>query len=421
MDDTTTTLDWLARMATALALGLTVGLERGWHERDIPDGHRVAGWRTFGLIGLAGAAYGVLVGANLIAFGLGLLALALVLGIAHWQEAKADGDFGATTLIAALLTFIFGGLASQGRLIEAGAGAVVTAMLLNAKSLLHAWLQRLSERELRATLQFLLISAVILPILPDRGFGPYDALNPHQIWMMVVLVAGLSFAGYAAMRIWGQNAGLLLTAILGGTVASTAIAFDYSRRMAAGTLPVRIVAAGIVAASGVSFLRTALLVGIFRIEWLPVVAPPLFAMCAMAAVVTWLLWRHRGQTPPNETKAIRNPLELWPALQLGAILAVVLVLAEWLQRSMGAVGLAGLSAVTGMVEIDATTISLGRMVGEGLATHTATLMLLLGLAANGVLKLAVVVTIGGMRLGRIVGMTFLGMALTATAILAIIP
>ena len=220
-------MERLIRMGVALGVGLTVGLERGWRAREAAEGSRIAGWRTFGLIGLAAGIWADIGGSNLVALGMALLAITVSLAVAYWRKSETSADRSATTLVAAIVTFALGGLAGRGHTIEAGAGAVVMTAMLSAKSTLHGWLKRLSEIELRAALQFLLISVVILPILPNRGFGPYDALNPYQIWLMVVFVAGLSFAGYAAMRIWGQQAGLMLTALLGGIVASTAIAFDF--------------------------------------------------------------------------------------------------------------------------------------------------------------------------------------------------
>jgi uncharacterized membrane protein (DUF4010 family) len=413
-------MERLIRMGVALGVGLTVGLERGWRAREAAEGSRIAGWRTFGLIGLAAGIWADIGGSNLVALGMALLAITVSLAVAYWRKSETSADRSATTLVAAIVTFALGGLAGQGHTIEAGAGAVVMTAMLSAKSTLHGWLKRLSEIELRAALQFLLISVVILPILPNRGFGPYDALNPYQIWLMVVFVAGLSFAGYAAMRIWGQQAGLMLTALLGGIVASTAIAFDFSRRAAAGSSPLRLLAAGIVAASGVSFVRTAILVGVFQRAWLPVAGIPIAAMVAASGCAVWLLSRGGPHEQPLQSQAVRNPLELRSALQLGLVLAVALVLSEWLRRHAGSAGLAGLSAITGVVEIDATTISLSKMVGEGLSKPTATLMLLLGLTTNALLKMVVITAVGGARLALAVGLSFVLVAAAAAAAFLVI-
>ena len=387
-------IDRLIRLAVALAVGLTAGFERGWHDRDAPEGGRVAGWRTFGLIGLAGGLWRTLVGSDPIGLGLATLSLGAILAVAHRRRAAVVGDAGVTTLVAALVTFLLGALAGGGDLIAAGAGAVVAAILLSAKSTLHAWLRRLTERELRVTLQFLLISAVVLPLLPDRGYGPSDVLNPYRLWGMVVLIAGLSFAGYVAIKLWGERAGLMLTGMLGGIVSSTAIALDFAQRSRVAGSSDRLLAAGIVAASGVSFVRTAALVAMFQIDLLPTAAAPLAAMTAMAALAGWLLWRGSPADAGSQSHDLANPLRLRSAVQLGVVLAVVLSLFEWLKPRTGAMGLAGLSAVTGAFDVDATTLSLCRMFKEGMSARTTTALLLLGLASNAITKLVIVFAVG---------------------------
>jgi uncharacterized membrane protein (DUF4010 family) len=200
-------------LALALAAGLIVGGERGWQERTGPEGSRVAGIRTFGLIGLLGGLWELVTGGNAIAFGCGFLALGVIMGIAHYAEARADRDYGITTIIATLVTFVLGGLAVRGERSVAMAAAAVVAVLLNLKPALHQWLKRIEPKELHAALQLLLISLVILPILPDRGYGPWEALNPHELWMLVVLIAGLSFAAYVAVKVAGPEHGALLTGL----------------------------------------------------------------------------------------------------------------------------------------------------------------------------------------------------------------
>jgi len=406
----------LIRMAIALAVGLTIGLERGWKERDAPEGSRVAGWRTFGLVGLAGGLLADLAGASPVAFALALATVAAVIVAAEWRH-PPNGDRSATTTIAIIVTFALGGLAGAGHQVEAAAGAVVTAIVLSAKSVLHDWLKRMDEREFRALLQFLLIAVVVLPLLPNEGYGPGGALNPRRIWTFVVILAGLSFAGYAAMRIWGERAGTLLTAALGGVVASTAVTIDFSRRAGRGLSTPRLLAAGIVIASGVSFVRTAVLVGIFEIRLLPAVIGPLAAMSALSAFLTWLLWRRAPhQTAEAPVRNLGNPLELGAAIRLGLVLAVILALFEWLRGQVGTTGLAALSALSGLADIDATTISLCRLVGEGMEVGPASLMLLAGLAANAILKLAVAAVVGGTALALWVGGSFAAMAATGAAV-----
>jgi MgtC family protein len=196
------------RLSVALAIGLLIGVERGWKEREAREGERVAGVRTYGLIGLLGG------GMALVAERLGPLPLALafvalagMLTAAYAINVERDDDAGIASLVAGLLTFVFGALAALGQVAVAAASAVVMTLLLGFKPVLHRWVSALEGKELRAGLKLLLISAVLLPILPDRGYGPWQALNPYQIWCMVVLIAGISFAGYFAIKIAGPPQG----------------------------------------------------------------------------------------------------------------------------------------------------------------------------------------------------------------------
>lgn len=415
------TLELLARWAVALSIGLTIGLERGWHKRNAPEGSRIAGWRTFGLVGLAGGAWSDLAGGNVVAIAVAAFAVAVIFSVAHWQEMTIDGDRGTTTIVAALITFTFGSLAGQGRLIEAAAGGVVVTLLLSAKTLLHAWLQKLTDREFQALLRFLLISVVILPLLPDRGMGPYQALNPYRLWTMVVIVAGLSFAGYAAIRIWGQRVGVMLTAILGGIVSSTAIALDFARRSLRYQLSLRILGAGIVAATAVSFARTMVLVGLLQTSLLPAVAAPVGAMIVLSVIATSILWWRAEEPQLAPVETLGNPLELRSALQLAALLAVMLVLSQWLGPMLGTGGLAAITTLAGTFDIDAATISICTMVKTGLPERTATILLLLGLAGNSVLKVAIVGFIGKGRLLAEVVLAYAVIAMAGAAALLAAP
>ena len=187
----------ILQLAIALAVGLLIGLERGWHERTAEEGMRVAGVRTFALIGLLGGFTGLLAAETQLAvIGYGFVALAAVVVAGHVAAARRKVDVGITSLVAALLTFALGTAATQGYVTEAAMAAVVTALLLGYKSLLHRWVSALEPEELRAALKLLAVSVIVLPLLPDRGFGPWQALNPFEIWWMVVLIAGISFCGY---------------------------------------------------------------------------------------------------------------------------------------------------------------------------------------------------------------------------------
>ena len=229
--DGTETLEILTRLGLALAIGLLIGVERGWRERTQAEGERTAGLRTFALIGLFGGLGGLLskeLGAP--ALGLVFFAFAAAATLFRWRETEHEGTFGMTTLVAAFLAFSLGVYAAVGGMAVAAAAGVATAGLLAAKEWLHAWLRVVTFAELRATLTLLAMSFIALPVLPDRGYGPYQALNPHSLWLMTIAIAGVSFIGYVAVKAGGARYGTLLAGMAGGLVSSTAATLDLARK-----------------------------------------------------------------------------------------------------------------------------------------------------------------------------------------------
>jgi uncharacterized membrane protein (DUF4010 family) len=231
-------IDQLIRLGVALSTGLLVGVERGWRERDTEEGGRVAGVRTFGLIGLLGGVVGII--GTLFHQAIvpsAFAALSVVLVVAYAISAKRDTDVGITSLVAGLITFGLGVLSALGHLSIAAAVAVVTTIILGIKPALHGWLAKLTRIELKAALKLLLISVVLLPALPNAGYGPWNALNPYRIWWMVVLIASISFAGYVATRVFGDKRGAALTGVFGGLASSTALTLHFARLARQGSLP----------------------------------------------------------------------------------------------------------------------------------------------------------------------------------------
>lgn len=220
-------LELLQRVGLAAAIGLLIGIERGWQEREARDGGRVAGIRTFTLIGTLGGIAALLPGS--MSLGLCFLAFALPFGFFEWQRANKTGDMSVTGFVAAMVTFALGAYATHGNMKVAAAGAVVTAAVLAERQLLHGFLQRLTWIELRAALLLLVMTVVLLPVLPDRALDPWDSLNPHQIWLMTVLVGVVSYVGYIAVRVAGERRGLLYAGLAGGLTTSTTVTWTFAR------------------------------------------------------------------------------------------------------------------------------------------------------------------------------------------------
>lgn len=249
----------LAPLALALAIGLLIGLERGWRTRGAEAGTRVAGFCTFGLLGLLGGLGAVLPGKP----GLALLAAAAALVVAGYVRAAADPHTrSATAALAGLLTIGLGYLAASGQGVEALAAAAGVTLVLASRERVHGAIRGISATEIEAVGRFAIVALVILPLMPDRGLGPYASLNPRQLWFVVVLVLGLNFAGYAAARRLGAGKGLLVTAAAGALVSSTAVTLAYARRLKAPDAPATALAAGISLALLLLFARVLILTAI---------------------------------------------------------------------------------------------------------------------------------------------------------------
>jgi uncharacterized membrane protein (DUF4010 family) len=383
------------RLLVALAVGLLIGLEREWRQRgDDTSSH--AGLRTFGLIGLMGGIASVLnwsAGSWLLPAALLSLAALLLADIKLGTGALPGRDI--TTLVAALVTALLGALATSGEAQLAVAAAVVVTFLLNLKSRLHHWVDALSETEIAGVLRLLVISLVILPVLPDTGYGPYGALNPRTIWWFVVLISTLSFVGYFAIRLLGPRRGHLATGLFGGLVSSTATTAALARLGRRDTTAVYSLASGIALANAVMAIRMTVIVAFIDPELAKAAAWPLGWAAAMALLMTLLLWQRGRQSTGSETPEIQNPFDLGPALRFAAVLAVTLVLAKFLEARYGQSGLQVLAAIAGLVDVDAITLTVARDTAQGASLPPAIVALLIAALANSVFKGGLLVMSGG--------------------------
>lgn len=397
-------VEQLTRLGSALAIGLLVGIERGWQERDTNEGGRVAGVRTYGLVGLLGGLSG-LVSLHLHAAFLtgGFIAITIVFVVAYAITARNGEDVGITSLIAGLVTFGFGVLAASGHIAVAAAGAVVTTVILGVKPTLHRWIERLTHAEWRALMKLLLISVVVLPVLPDRGYGPWEALNPSTIWWMVVLVASISFAGYVAIKAIGRRRGTALTGLFGGLASSTALTLHFSRLARARTISAPLLAFGVLIACGTMFPRVLLIASAVNRSLVIQLVLPLGLMCFIVyagSIVMWLEGRGESDNDDDNNndagpETLQNPLELGVAFRFGALLVAVMLAAEGLERTFGDSGLLVLAGVSGLTDVDAITLSLTEMTTHELAARTAVTGIVIASAANTLVKAFLCIVVGG--------------------------
>ena len=378
----------LLGVGIALAAGLLIGLERGWHQRDLPDGHRVAGLRTFALIGLLGGLSGLLAQRwGAIVLGVVLAVVALLVLAGYIVTARMHSVMGLTTAMAAITTFLVGVLAAGGSTLLASAVAVVTVALLQLKRPMHNGIGKLTESELTSGIQLLLISVVILPVLPDRGFGPFEALNPYKLWWAVVLLALLSFLGFVLMRWFGARRGLTLTALLGGLVSSTATTATLARWAKEAPQWRPLAAGGATLACAAMFGRMAVLVAVAAPALGTATVGTLGAMAVTgAAFGAYLTTREHARDLPD--LSTQNPLKLTTAVQFALFLAAVLLAGRFLADRFGDAGLLVTAAISGLVDVDTITLSVGRMVGDGVVgAPVAGLAVFLAAAVNQVTKL----------------------------------
>lgn len=409
------------RIAVAFAVGLLIGLERGWSRRTLESGRRAAGFRTFGLVGGVGGIAAVLAetyGGAILA--VAVLAIGAVTVVGYWRSTDRDKDLSATTTVALLAAAGLGALAGMGQLAAAGAGAVVVTLLLSVKPEMHYLLTRIDRAELLATVRVLVISVVMLPLLPDRGFGPWQALNPFQIWWMVVLVAAISYVGYFAMKIAGVRHGSLIAGLLGGLASSTAVTVSLAR-LAHGRESARnAFAAGIVGACAVMFVRMLAVVAILspdlalRLAWGLVPAT-----AAGVAAAAWFASRAGDGGIDGEAKVQPgNPLNLKLALQFGALLIGAQLAVHAARAWIGDAGQLVAAALFGVADVDAITLSLAALVStDPSALATAATGIALAATVNTVVKVGLTGALGGRALAWPVGGALFGALLVGGAAL----
>ncbi len=388
------------RLGIALGLGLLVGLQRE------KAGSTIAGIRTFGLISIWGAVAAFLS----FTFGAwfvpgGALALAALFVVGNVAKIRAGaGDPGQTTEVAGLLMYGVGALAMAGHLAVAAALGGAIAVLLHWKQPLHAFVARLGEDDLHVIMKFALVSLVILPILPRRTFGPFDVLNPFEIWLMVVLIVGLSLLGFIAYRLFGSRAGAVLSGILGGMVSSTAttIAATRTPRKETG----HATAAIVLLASAVLMVRILVEIALVGPRLLGAAVIPVAALGVLLVAAAALALRRDakdGATPIAQS----NPAQLRTALIFGLLYAAVTFAAAAAKEHMGVNGLYAVAAISGLTDLDAITLSTARSVQEArLEAADGWRVVLVAVLANLLFKAGIILLSGNRTLLRWVAPSF---------------
>lgn len=394
-----------SRLGVALAIGLLVGLERGWSQREAEDRSRAAGFRTFALSGLLGGVAGLIsLHTDALLPTAVFLAYASCFALFHWLEARTDHDVSVTSVIAGLITYLLGFLAVLGDLEIAIACAVAMTALLALRDPLHRWVATLTWPEIRSVLTILAMTFLLLPLLPNRTIDPWQAINPYEIWLLTVVIAAVSFAGYAAVKALGDRKGLLVAAIAGGLASSTATTLALSKIGRQRPASASLASAGILLAGLVMMMRVVSVIAVLNLPLVERVIWPLGAAAAVFVLSAWLL--ARGADASEETVSpIANPLELGTAFKLGGVMVVVLLATAYLHAVFGTAGALISGAILGLGDVDAVTISMARMARTGLAPDIAAQAILAGVGANTLVKAALAAWAGNRQIGLAVGVT----------------
>jgi uncharacterized membrane protein (DUF4010 family) len=391
-------------LGLSVLLGLLVGLQRQHTEQGMP------GLRTFPLItvlGTVAALLGLEFGGWIVVGGLvGVLA---VLAVPEFVRIRQkDPDPGTTTAVAALLMYAVGALLvvlpdQMGVAVAIGGGV---AVLLQYKPELHRFVQKLGDEDLKAIMQFVLITCVILPVLPNKAYDPFGVLNPRHTWWMVVLIVGMSLGGYILYKSLGRDVGILLGGILGGAISSTATTVSYSRQARTDDADCRVPAIVIMIASTIVFVRVLIEIAVVAPEFLASAAPPVIVLMLLTMLPSLVVWR-RVREQPAQMPEQENPTQLKSAIFFGAMYALVLLAMAAAKSYIGDQALYGVAALGGLTDMDAITLSVAGMVNrDKLVACEAWRLIVVAAVSNLVFKTALVGLLGNRRLLRQIALLY---------------
>lgn len=387
------------QLLTALAIGLLFGVERGWSGRAEEEGDRIAGLRTFTLVGILGGVWALIAQVTsdwvlAVAF----LSVAAFVITFYVVDARDEEDIGATTEVALMLAFSLAAWSAYGNEILAIATTVICVALLGYKPTLHRWISRIEPDELFAAIKLLIISVVLLPLLPDRGYGPWDALNPYWIWWMVVLISGLSFLGYIAIRFFGERLGALVTAIAGSLASSTAVTISLARFARGGGMR-GVYFGGVLVAGIIMFVRVLIEVSVVNPALLEALWIPIGAIMVSMSIAAGILWYFGNSDAAETGEAIdlSSPLRLSMAIKFGLLLAVILVLSNGMEEWLGDRGVYLVALASGLMDVDAIVLSLSRMATGDLGPGVAAMGIVIASVTNTLVKGAIFTFIVGFR------------------------
>ena len=416
----------LYRLALSLGIGLLIGLERGWQTREARPGSRTAGVRTFAITGLLGgivAAVGQALGGGnnagtAVLIGLAFVGYSIVITIFTRAENRATRTYSATTTVAAVLTFALGAYALVGDQRVAAAAAVATAGVLIVREELHEWVAKITLKELESGLVLLAMTFVALPLLPQTPISWLGNVNAREVWLIAIALASVSFAGYVAVKVLGEERGVLIAAAAGGLVSSTAVMFSNARRAKAGEGSETILAAGVALATSVSLVRVGILCIVLQPSLRSLILPSVLAAAAIPAaysIVVLYKGAPKSDRPPAE---FRNPFGFWSVVGMAVLMGVLIYVGREIYEHFGTAGAIAGAGAMGLFDVDAMTVAMTRLVPKSLDATMATYAILTGVASNTFSKMVFGAVIGRGRFA--VQVVIVSLACVAAGALALL-
>lgn len=397
----------IAYLGVALAIGLLVGLERGWQKRYVREGQRVAGVRTYAILGLSGGICGLLAleFESPLIFALAVFALAIMLTSAHVVSSLALQEYGVTSQIASFTTFLLGALSAVGHPSLAAACAVAIVVLLGVKTELHRSLRKIEHTEVQAALQLLIISIVVLPLLPNHPIDPWGAINPFELWFLIVLVTLISFVGHFAIRLFGHSQGIMVSGALGGLASSTALTVSFAQKARRHPEMTGLLAIGIVLAHAVSFPRMLLVVWFVSQPLVEVIFWPSIVITVVLTSAAFVMNRYIVE-PKDELitdQDLGKPFSWRGIFNFGLLLLSITLISELARHFLGEQSIYPVAIVGAFVNLTAVALSVGQLFNNALLSDTtAAYALIISSLGTGFFKVFVSNAFGNKRLAIIV-------------------
>jgi uncharacterized membrane protein (DUF4010 family) len=373
------------KILLVLFLAFLLGFEREEHKASGVE-YAFGGVRTFPLIGLIGYAMALLAGDQFLPVALGLAVVAAFLLLAYWHKLQSAGSAGVTSEVSALTTYLVGALVARDQFWIATTVSVAGLFLLELKAALEGLIKRIGPDEVRTFTKFLLLTAVILPVLPNQEFGPVP-INPFKTWLVVVAVSAVSYGSYVIQRLTKGQGGVVLAAVLGGAYSSTVTTVVLARRSAREARP-HLLSGSTLMASGMMYLRLAALVGLFNPRLLAMLGDPFAVLAGLALAGGWLWSRVPDEGAGEATREFepRNPLELGAAFLFGALFLAMLVITHVVVTYLGPGGLYSLAAIMGVTDVDPFIMGMTQAAGGVTPVASAAAAILVAASSNNVVK-----------------------------------